>query len=425
MKKKGFTLIELLAVIVILAIIALIATPLVLKYIEKSRQESKVDSAYSYVRNLETEIANYSIKNNGKKYNKSGLLEIGELTDIDTTVKGDTPSSGKVCLSSLGQVDKAILQYDKYYVLYDGKRGSISDKDTYDNFSCNGNGVADSFESIYNYGDEVTFNPGDGDRTWNVIGEDKESVTLLLAENIGGSTEWYSVELNSGDNNLGPKVVLDYLNGLTVDWNNVDPIASYSYVNNLNGNTKSNGYQKIDIKDGDLTLFHKDGNYITLDSKSKARLLTIEELLEIASKTNENLTKENLKGYITKNLNEINTAMGISAVNADEAVDKIIELKDYTWISHETEHAQLYFIVEAMVFTKKIDSTYDILFPNYFNQNLDCCTAPYGYWILSSRGETSEFAWVINHNRRLVRAFVFDGNGYSVCPVITIPKSKL
>ena len=34
MKKKGFTLIELLAVIVILAIIALIATPLVLKYIK-------------------------------------------------------------------------------------------------------------------------------------------------------------------------------------------------------------------------------------------------------------------------------------------------------------------------------------------------------------------------------------------------------
>ena len=64
---RGFTLIELLAVIVILAIIALIATPLVLKYIEKSRKESKVDSAYSFVRNLENEIANYSIKNNGKK----------------------------------------------------------------------------------------------------------------------------------------------------------------------------------------------------------------------------------------------------------------------------------------------------------------------------------------------------------------------
>ena len=145
MKKKGFTLIELLAVIVILAIIALIATPLVLKYIEKSRKESKVDSAYSFVRNLETEIANFSIKNNGKKYNgqptDKGYYELTsfENSDIDTTVKGDKPNSIKVCLSSLGQVDKAMFEYSKYYVSYDGKKGSISDKDTYNNFSCSGN----------------------------------------------------------------------------------------------------------------------------------------------------------------------------------------------------------------------------------------------------------------------------------------------
>ena len=37
MKKKGFTLVELLAVIVILAIIALISTPIILGVIEKTR----------------------------------------------------------------------------------------------------------------------------------------------------------------------------------------------------------------------------------------------------------------------------------------------------------------------------------------------------------------------------------------------------
>ena len=146
MKKKGFTLIELLAVRVILAIIALIATPLVLKYIEKSRTESKVDSAYSFVRNLETEIANYSIKNKGTKYNgqpnDKGYYEISNFENpkIDIKVKGDNPDTIKVCLSSLGQVDKGMFEYGKYYVSYDGKKGSISDKDTYDNFSCSGNG---------------------------------------------------------------------------------------------------------------------------------------------------------------------------------------------------------------------------------------------------------------------------------------------
>ena len=43
-KKQGFTLIELLAVIVILAIIALIATPMLLNVIEKSRRQSAIES---------------------------------------------------------------------------------------------------------------------------------------------------------------------------------------------------------------------------------------------------------------------------------------------------------------------------------------------------------------------------------------------
>ena len=39
MKRKGFTLIELLAVIVVLAIIALIATPIVMNTIKNARKE--------------------------------------------------------------------------------------------------------------------------------------------------------------------------------------------------------------------------------------------------------------------------------------------------------------------------------------------------------------------------------------------------
>ena len=42
MNKKGFTLIELLAVIVILAIIALIATPIVLNIIADSKENSQL-----------------------------------------------------------------------------------------------------------------------------------------------------------------------------------------------------------------------------------------------------------------------------------------------------------------------------------------------------------------------------------------------
>ena len=44
--KKGFTLIELLAVIVILAIIALIATPLILNVIDDSKKGAFKSTAY-------------------------------------------------------------------------------------------------------------------------------------------------------------------------------------------------------------------------------------------------------------------------------------------------------------------------------------------------------------------------------------------
>ena len=53
MKNKGFTLIELLAVIVILAIIALIATPIVLGIIEDSRNSSNEISAGYIVESVE------------------------------------------------------------------------------------------------------------------------------------------------------------------------------------------------------------------------------------------------------------------------------------------------------------------------------------------------------------------------------------
>lgn len=47
--QKGFTLIELLAVIVILAIIALIATPIVLNIITKARKSAAQDSLYGVI----------------------------------------------------------------------------------------------------------------------------------------------------------------------------------------------------------------------------------------------------------------------------------------------------------------------------------------------------------------------------------------
>ena len=65
MKNKGFTLIELLAVIVILAIIALIATPIILGIINDAREEAKQRSAELAYTGVEYAVTTYMYDHDG------------------------------------------------------------------------------------------------------------------------------------------------------------------------------------------------------------------------------------------------------------------------------------------------------------------------------------------------------------------------
>ena len=62
-KEKGFTLIELIAVLVIMAIIALIVTPLVMSIIKKARISADKRSIDAYGRSIELAIAGYLLDN--------------------------------------------------------------------------------------------------------------------------------------------------------------------------------------------------------------------------------------------------------------------------------------------------------------------------------------------------------------------------
>ena len=102
-KKEGFTLIELLAVIVILVVIALIASPLIISIIEDSRKKAFENSVYGVMSTYDIKIAkegnykgiiyNFPEGNNELKYSgtkmsggsifltPSGSIEVRELTD--------------------------------------------------------------------------------------------------------------------------------------------------------------------------------------------------------------------------------------------------------------------------------------------------------------------------------------------------------
>ena len=57
MKNKGFTLVELLAVIILLAVIALIATPIILNVINDSRESATMDSVSGIYHAIEIDYA--------------------------------------------------------------------------------------------------------------------------------------------------------------------------------------------------------------------------------------------------------------------------------------------------------------------------------------------------------------------------------
>ncbi len=85
--RKGFTLIELLAVIVILAIIALIVTPIILGIISEAREKSNMRSVEAFAKATETAVARLMMDENydgGAITCKSG--ESGKAQCTSTTV---------------------------------------------------------------------------------------------------------------------------------------------------------------------------------------------------------------------------------------------------------------------------------------------------------------------------------------------------
>ena len=63
MNKKGFTLIELIAVLVIMAIIALIVSPLVMNVIRKTQKVANERSIDAFGRSAEIAVASYLLDN--------------------------------------------------------------------------------------------------------------------------------------------------------------------------------------------------------------------------------------------------------------------------------------------------------------------------------------------------------------------------
>lgn len=138
--KKGFTLVELLAVILILAIIALISTPIVLNVIKTSESSSSLISTNEYIRMVNNSIVKKELS--GSVEDGIYLIDSELLNNIN--YRGSGPTNGKVIIRDK-KVESSQLCINGYSIEYIDGESSISD----DNYC-----LADSF----NYNIKLTVN---------------------------------------------------------------------------------------------------------------------------------------------------------------------------------------------------------------------------------------------------------------------------
>ncbi len=109
---KGFTLIELLAVIVILAIIALIASPIIIGLIDDARKEAAASSAHGVLKSAENVFAKVLIKNNGDGLSKYLKYTFGTGGSVDIDASTDGSTGWEDAVPSEFGVDAATIQLD-------------------------------------------------------------------------------------------------------------------------------------------------------------------------------------------------------------------------------------------------------------------------------------------------------------------------
>ena len=135
MKKRGFTLIELLAVIVILAIIALIATPMILGVIESSKKGAFENSARGIIKAAESDFVQQQLTNSdlvypysyqlneskleykGKKFISGTVLLEKEATTLMNATDGEYCANGT--LTNL-TITKGVCDVNTAAVYYEG-----------------------------------------------------------------------------------------------------------------------------------------------------------------------------------------------------------------------------------------------------------------------------------------------------------------
>ncbi len=247
---KGFTLIELLAVIVILAIIALIATPMILGVIDSAKKGAAESSIYGYIDAIEKSTLQDMIDTGNYKTKANGTYDLSAFTNVN--YKGTEPSAVCVVIKD-GTVESGAFKFNNYIVDYEDGKAKVNKDKT--EISCNPTTTPEVavLPAGLTKGTAVYVNP----ETKSVCNEtDAVSTTGTKT----GCMKWYVYK----DNGNGTyQLILDHNTTATVAWN-------------------SSGSNADGMAEVAATL---ESDKTGWNSSLNARLITADEIAEITGNT--------------------------------------------------------------------------------------------------------------------------------------------
>ncbi len=244
MKKKGFTLIELLAVIVVLAIIALIATPIVMNTIKKSQKGAAERSADNYIEAVETAVATSRLDSDGVQDGTYTIGSDGNLTGtglpngkLTIEMSGNKPTGGTITIKDGQVTTDSKMTVGSYEVAYNpvNKKYEATEKEsTTTEVLCKANttkatalvhdgenspseessyirqevGLLASESGAYTPGVTYTCELGDGEsNTFYVLEENGDNVSLIAEFNLGDAVAWSEDGSNHKDEDVSKQAV--------------------------------------------------------------------------------------------------------------------------------------------------------------------------------------------------------------------------
>ena len=380
MKTKGFTLIELLAVIVILAIIALIATPIIIGIVKDAKNQAEIRNVEIYLsaakqavarKNMFEEINNSTceVQENGSLSCNNGevLVEMNKETAVGGTIIFDGEKVVGVSNLRIGS---------KYYNLDSNGDLIASDNALYiitkelTNLAATGAGVIESNSTA-----TVTLIAGAGyelPSTITVTGAsstyDNESGIITLTNAIGNVT-----------------ITAEGKNRICIKQSGTSQTKGAQYACTLNGIARIFyvlGDNETDSKKVDLIM---DRNYT--DSNVPVTMAWCES-------GNENTCTPNITRYVPY----IQEAFGN---------DVIVSIPTYN---------QIY----------RVNNWEILKSSKWLYGNLSSSFAPYGYWTSTPTSNAPIRAWNV-HNSGSIGNFgcVDDSDEHGIRPVITISKTLM